>query len=482
MCGVGAMGKQVLNKFGPFFILDKIAEGGMAEVFRARPANAESNGRIFVVKRILPHIADDAQFIRMFKAETHVCMGFNHPNTIQIYDFGEVDFIPYLSMEYVEGQSVAQLTRKIFELSRPLPITASVGVAFLASSGLDYVHNYKNKATGEELHVIHRDISPQNILVSYEGSVKLIDFGVAKASVDNPDKTMAGTMKGKASYFSPEQARGAELDARSDIFSLGIVLWEMLTGRRLFYRADRNTLSLLESIRNLDVTIPAPSRLNPAIPPLLDEWVLKALQKDPDKRISTALEFKRGLEMVLHELGQKSVGPHLASLMSLVFSNEIEQDREELKRLNHQAQQFITHEENSKWFEPTSATNCPPPQSLTLPSLKPAPTPVSGFQAPVAVSPPLSQLSEIPEPPDPRRNIISYTFTGILMCIALMILFKPESNFTQGLFQIVKITTDGIQKIWSNPEPSKSRFALSDSVSSNPARKKASNKKAKSSK
>jgi serine/threonine-protein kinase len=280
------------KKFARYFLLDLLAQGGMAEIYRARLAASDGAGRIIVIKRIQAGYGTNQEFLQMFRSEIKVTMGFNHPNIVQLYDFGEESEQPYIAMEWVDGKNLRQFMARFLELKQKFPIDLAVQIIEQAACGLHYAHNFKDKITGQALNIVHRDISPQNLIISYEGSVKVIDFGIAKASV-NSEATRAGVIKGKPSYLSPEQINGEILDGRSDIFSLGTVLWELLAGKKLF--AGENDLAVLKMIESCNTFVKPPSTLNPDVPPELDYIVLKALAKHRDKRYQSAEELQRAL-------------------------------------------------------------------------------------------------------------------------------------------------------------------------------------------
>jgi TonB family protein len=283
------------DRFGQYELLERIASGGMAELFRARRSGVEGFQKIVAIKKILPHIADNDEFITMFADEAKVAAQLNHPNIVHIYDLGKIEAGGYfIAMEYVEGTDLRTILRSGRELGTPLPIPLAVYVASKVASALDYAHRRRD-ARGEELRIVHRDVSPQNILISYEGEIKLCDFGIAKAD-RKVSRTESGSLKGKLQYMSPEQAWGNPIDHRSDLFSLGCVLHEMLTGERLF-RGDSD-MTVLELVRKADV--PPPSRINPDVSPALDQIVLKALAREPGDRYGTGSEMLRDLESILY--------------------------------------------------------------------------------------------------------------------------------------------------------------------------------------
>ena len=264
----------------------------MAEVYLAKSVGAEGIEKQLVIKRVLPDLAQNSRFVEMFIAEARIAMGLNHPNIVQIYDFGKVDGDFFLAMEHVDGWDLGQLLRASRQLEQPLSVGNAVFLALEVARGLDYAHR-RQDAEGRALELVHRDISPQNILVSRDGTVKIVDFGIAKAATHADEAPHV--VKGKFSYMSPEQAMGKEVDHRSDLFSLGIVLFEMLCGRSLFKQEDTDqTLSLVKS-----AVVPDIVSLNPTIPPQLEHLIYKLLAQDPAQRYPSARLLQQELIRVL---------------------------------------------------------------------------------------------------------------------------------------------------------------------------------------
>jgi serine/threonine protein kinase len=271
---------------GRYVIRKKLAEGGMAEIFLAQSRGPEGFEKQVVIKRIRSVLADDPSFVQMFIAEARVASRLNHANIVHIFDFDRHDDSYYLAMEYVRGKSLADVHRRARDEGRPFPQLLAAQVALEVARGLAYAH--KLTEHGQPLGLVHRDVTPHNVLVSFEGAVKLTDFGIAKAS--NRAST-AGMLKGKFAYMSPEQARGEPVDARTDIFALGITSWELLTGTRLF--DGESDVAVLRAVQGRP--IPSPRDLNPAVDPDLSALVLRALQRDPAQRYQSAGDFERAL-------------------------------------------------------------------------------------------------------------------------------------------------------------------------------------------
>jgi serine/threonine protein kinase len=313
-----------LNKptpFGKYYLLERINVGGMAEVFKAKVVGVEGFERIVALKRILPHIAEDEEFITMFIDEAKIAVQLQHANIAQIFDLGKVDDAYFIALEYVQGRDL----RGIFDdLHRhggqTMPLPQVCYVIMQVCEGLDYAHN-KRDAQGRALNLVHRDVSPQNVLIGYEGEVKLIDFGIAKAA-GKASKTQAGILKGKFGYMSPEQVRGLPIDRRSDIFALGIILYEMLTGQRLFI--GESDFSTLEKVRNVEIV--PPSSFNSQVPEPLEHIVLKALAKDVEDRYQNALDLHDDLQAFLYSVGQFSSRKDLSVWMKRTFSAGLQVD------------------------------------------------------------------------------------------------------------------------------------------------------------
>jgi CheY-like chemotaxis protein/tRNA A-37 threonylcarbamoyl transferase component Bud32 len=288
--------------FGRYQLLQKIGAGGMAEVYKARMKGEQGFEKIVAIKRIVPHMATNAEFVTMFVDEAKLAAQLNHNNITHIYDLGKVDAWHYIAMEYVEGKDLRTLLRLGKERGFPLPAELALFIAAKIANALDYAHR-RPAPDGSELNLVHRDVSPQNILISDEGDIKLCDFGIAKAA-SKVSTTMSGALKGKLQYMSPEQAWGKRLDRRSDIFSLGSVLYEMLTGAPLF-EGDTD-MSVLESVREGEVAPPTSRGVE--VPKRVDQIVLKALAKNPQERYQNASEFEKDLHAVLYTY-QPSPGP-----------------------------------------------------------------------------------------------------------------------------------------------------------------------------
>jgi serine/threonine protein kinase len=291
----------------------------MADVFKARVQGPAGFERVFVVKRILPHLSDDPTFTKMFIEEAKMSARLSHPNIVQVFELGAVEQEYFISMEYVRGRDLAETMRTLWaRIGPPRPeLVAYVGREMCRA--LAYAHDLTGD-DGTPLGMIHRDVSPSNVMLSYDGAVKLLDFGIAKAlggeEQEQESGTQRGTLKGKFAYMAPEQTQGSDVDRRIDIFATGIVLHEILTGRRLF--KGENDLQTVEKVRVCDV--PPPSLQNPLCPPELDVIVLKALAKHRDDRFQTGSEMADALDDVVH--AARFQPSHLAQLMRDLFPAE----------------------------------------------------------------------------------------------------------------------------------------------------------------
>ncbi|MBL4686382.1 MAG: protein kinase, partial [Nannocystaceae bacterium] len=277
-------------------VLSRLAIGGMAELYLAR-----QHGAIIVLKRILPHLAEDPEFVRMFHDEANLAATLDHPNIVRVYDQGRDGDNFYFTMEYVHGENVRTMIRAAQKAERFLPLHHVVQIGVGVARGLNYAHDRRDDTTGLPLEIVHRDVSPTNVLVAFDGAVKIVDFGIAKAAAAT-HITQAGMLKGKASYMSPEQCRAEPVDRRSDVFAIGILLYEMTTLTRLF-RGD-NELAVLHQV--LTGRVDPPSERVPGFPPGLEGILLKALQQSPDDRYQTAAELGEALAEWGHVMGLPS--------------------------------------------------------------------------------------------------------------------------------------------------------------------------------
>ena len=311
--------------FGKYYLLELINVGGMAEVFKAKMFGVEGFEKIVAIKRILPEVAEDGEFIKMFIDEAKIAVKLQHPNVVQIFELGKIDGSYFIAMELINGKDIKTIRKRLKRVDLLMPVEQSAYIISQVCEGLDYAHR-KTDEKMNPLNIVHRDISPQNMIVSYEGTVKLIDFGIAKAK-SKSTKTQVGMLKGKFSYMSPEQVSGQPIDRRSDIFSLGVVFFEMLTGKRLFL--GKNDVETLEKIRKAEVL--PPSVFNSAVPPELDRIVMKALAKDREERYQWASEFAEDLKKFSYSSGKIFTRQDMMNFMSEFFADELEEETAKLE-------------------------------------------------------------------------------------------------------------------------------------------------------
>lgn len=393
--------------FGKYLLLERINVGGMAEVFKAKSFGVEGFERLVAVKRILPSIAEDKEFITMFIDEAKIAALLTHANIAHVFDLGIVGDSYYIAMEYVQGKDLRTIFDRARKRGEPIPVPMACFVMMKVCEGLDYAHNKKD-TSGRDLHIVHRDVSPQNVLVSYDGEVKIVDFGIAKAA-SKAGKTQAGILKGKFGYMSPEQVRGLPLDRRSDVFSVGIVLYELLTGERLF--VGESDFSTLEKVRNVEIM--PPSTYNRRIPEELEQIVLKALARDPDDRYQTALDLHDDLQSFMYTSGNFFAPKDLAAYMRKAFADEIAKESardEQYRKLDMSAAGF----EAAPDAQADRATPGPPPPRPTPPASGPSAgasgsLPAGGSAGPTAPPPRRGKVTMLgvgapPPPPPPQAR------------------------------------------------------------------------------
>lgn len=284
-----------MENFGKYLLLEKLAAGGMAEVYLAKSNAANGLNKFVAIKRILPQYSSNDEFVEMFKEEAKVAINLNHGNIVSIYDFGIEKKQFYLVMEFVEGRNLRQIINELKKSNKSFSIDQAIFMIKEAAAGLDHAHRCVDGHSGKPLNITHRDMSPQNIMMSFEGEVKVIDFGIAKAETEK-EETKAGTLKGKFGYMSPEQAEGMPIDPRTDVFALGIILWELLANDRLFTGSNESVI--LRKVR--DCQVPSIRKVNPLVPPELERIVMKALAKDKNVRYQTAANLHRDLNRFLN--------------------------------------------------------------------------------------------------------------------------------------------------------------------------------------
>ncbi len=302
------------TSIGRYEIKRRLAEGGMAEVYLAQATGPEGFAKEVVIKVVRSFLSSDQQFIDMFIAEARLSSRLNHANVVQIFDFGKHEQSYFIAMEYVRGTSLFDLRQRCRDRGIPFPPTLVAEIGAQVARGLQYAHSLSDK--GKPLGIVHRDVTPHNVLLSFDGAVKLTDFGIAKASTTH---TAPGVLKGKFAYMAPEQARGEMVDSRTDIFALGVVLWEMLTGGRLF--DGDSELAVLRAVQ--ESLIAPPNRLNTDVPNELSDIVLKALSRPPIDRFQSAFEFDKALGTFVLRAAKSVEDTSVSLFLQQVYADDI---------------------------------------------------------------------------------------------------------------------------------------------------------------
>ncbi|MBI1947897.1 MAG: protein kinase [Deltaproteobacteria bacterium] len=353
---------------GRYQILGKLAQGGMAEVYLARQVGPGGYQKLVVIKRVRPHLAKDSDFIGMFVNEARLAAMINHPHVVQIFDLGEDDNAHggtdwFLAMEYLDGRDMLQVGRACRSHNKAVPFDVTARIISDACAGLEHAHNLRG-ADGKLLDLVHRDMSPENVIITFEGQVKVVDFGIAKAR-DNSIRTQAGQIKGKLGYVAPEAILGKPVDARADIFAIGATLYLFLSGRPAFSGAT--PMEIFE--RSLKPP-PSPSEVNNRVPPVLDQICVKALAQDRDQRYRTAGEVRQALDAYLTSTGRPLGPPQLAQFMRILFPPEKDPVRQRIEGLLAAAQSFDMPKTR---VPPAPASNAP--RTISVPQMPKAPPP-----------------------------------------------------------------------------------------------------------
>jgi eukaryotic-like serine/threonine-protein kinase len=329
MSGIPAgAGSLIGKRLGKYDVLALLALGGTAEIYLARIDGSNGFEKYVVVKCLHDHLADDPDFVKMFLDEARLAAVLDHSNIVQTMELGEQDGRYYMVMEFLAGLSLAMIVRRAADRvpGGRIPVPLILNMAAQAAGGLHYAH--ERTANGKPLNMVHRDISPQNLVVGWEGVVKIVDFGIARAEVRDT-KTKAGTIKGKFAYMSPEQCIATNVDRRTDVFALGVIVHELLTGRRLFKR--NSPYETYQAV--LDCNVPTPSSTNIEIDPALDPIIMKAVAKDKDARYPTAEAFGDALQQYMHQHGKSSAAGDIGRFLDEHFQAEIEEHGERMREL-----------------------------------------------------------------------------------------------------------------------------------------------------
>ncbi|HET9957570.1 MAG TPA: serine/threonine-protein kinase [Polyangiaceae bacterium] len=303
-------------------VIEKIASGGMAEVFRAESAGLEGFKKTVAIKRVLPHLAEKKQFIGMFLDEARLSAHLSHSNCVQVFDIGVGDNTYFIVMEFVDGSDLKAVIEYRRRIGQPIPIEEACLICVRICEGLAYAHELSD-SKGESLKIVHRDMSPPNVLITRHGEVKIVDFGLAKAN-SQLEHSEPGIIKGKSSYLSPEAAQGLPVDARTDIFAVGIILWELLAGQRLFLgESDLETVRMVQQAR-----VPSVRKYNPRVTRELEDVLMRSLAGDPSARYSSARELGRDLNKLLFHLGREVSSFDISQLVLPIWRERLEKKRQ----------------------------------------------------------------------------------------------------------------------------------------------------------
>lgn len=478
------------EQFGKYTILKKITSGGMAEICLAHDPGVGGTGRFVVIKRTLSQYSDRSEFKDMFKTEGLVACNLKHRNIVPMYEFGIESDQFFLSLEYISGRNVRELIKKLKTHNTIMPIQHAVYIAKETASGLDYAHNVIDSSTGQPLNLIHRDVSPQNIMLSFDGEIKLIDFGIAKVADRN--LTQAGHLKGKFGYMSPEQTRGEKLDPKTDIFCLGIILWEMLSGERLFQ--SKSELGSLKKIRACQ--IPPLDKINPGIPSKLAKIVHRALNKNRNTRHKTAAEFERDLTIFLNSKYPEFSQYDFNAFIKKIYSRDILKERDSLKTYSSKIKRHVRSIQGSLLSVDSDGEMEPRKHSLTMPSAdepditatKTAPQ-SSVISSKYAEDSPLSQSEQLAEEETRKRsrrgkghsgttkkrpNLITRTVTDWGRTVGEGDLSRSQKSFNNGKTDtnryIMTNQSTQVQKIFSGTlSEDQSTYRTFDSTSAKQA-------------
>ncbi|NJM90845.1 MAG: protein kinase [Myxococcales bacterium] len=345
--------------FGPYVVYERLGVGGMATVHRARELGIEGFERIVALKRLLPHLAEDATFIRSFVREAKLASLLHHVNVVQIFELGRVGTQYFISMEHIDGKDLRKMLRQARRHAGPPPIGVTLGLLLQLCDALDYAHTMVGE-DGVPLRLVHRDVSPSNILINKAGYLKVIDFGIAKAQ-SSQLKTQTGRVKGKLAYMAPEAVSGRELDARSDLFAAGVIAHELLTARPLF--ACKNEYQTLLRVQRGDIL--PPSTYNRSCPQELDAIVLRALSRDPNERFESAAAFRDELLDLRAKYQLAATHREIGSWIDWAFSVADASTEYSLPHDRIETRSPVPRHERSSERAIASTTPPPAPQPIT---------------------------------------------------------------------------------------------------------------------
>jgi serine/threonine protein kinase len=331
---MSAMNEFQTQRFGKYLLLDRIAVGGMAEVFRGKITGEQGFEKLVVIKKMLPHLTADRTMVEHFVDEAKLAALFQHENIVHVYDFGEIDGGYFIAMEYLTGKDLKFISSKLAQAEQKLPLDHILQITANICEGLDYAHNLKD-LYGTPLNFVHRDVSPQNIYVTYDGKIKILDFGIAK-TVSQGERTQVGTIKGKVAYMSPEQAASHPLDRRSDVFSVGILLYEMMSGRRMF---DGETYQVLTKVADADFR--APEEAAPGWPDAAYRILHKALAKAPEDRYPSCREMRDDIDIFRRSQSIRPTAGDLSAYMLTLFAEEYAKEQTWVREVLKRSQQAL---------------------------------------------------------------------------------------------------------------------------------------------
>jgi serine/threonine protein kinase len=441
---------------GRYKLLAQLATGGMAEIHLARQEGIKGFERLVVVKKILPHLAVEEAFLEMFFDEARIASLLNHPNIVQIYDLGQEGDDYFMAMEYLEGESLSFLEREARKKERYMSPALAAGIVAQVCDGLEYAHAFKNHE-GQTMNIVHRDVSPQNIIVLFSGGVKLVDFGIAKAT-SQMHKTRAGSIKGKLSYLAPEQCLGKAVDHRTDVFSLGIILWELLTRRRLFKRDNEG--ATLNAVMNEE--IPKIRTVRPQVPVSLEAVAMRALQKLPENRFQSAGEMGAALRDYLLKTGEAAGNAEISAFVNGALGERAQNKKSMLERLRTSGKKEIDvtmlNPESSESMPSRSHIEelpTPTDPAKVVQKLPPPSKTEDGWEPP----PPIEELftphpEAAPEPVAPHRKKLPTAFwgavAGLLVGLAIVLVWAMSKDISSSKKRIQPAPPE---KVVAKPTP-----------------------------
>jgi serine/threonine protein kinase len=407
---------------GKFLLLSEIATGGMAEIWIAKQLLEEGIEKLVVIKMLRPKLKKNREFVHMFLNEARIAARLHHPNVVQMYDLGYADGNYFIAMEYIAGENLRTTTKACRNTGEKIPLGYSLAIMSQVCQGLHYAHT-KTDVLGRPLNIVHCDMSPQNIVISFSGGIKLVDFGVAKAT-SRFEQAQKGVVKGKLAYMSPEQIRGKSMDARSDIFSAGIVLWELVTWKRLFGSFSPNEIvKLIPSGQ-----VPSPRSVNPEVSPALEAVILQALEKDPLARFQTAREMHDALIEVIRADNVSVETSELSAFMHRVFEHKLDSVRKiEKAQEDGELGSFLFHDLR---FQDEEISALGDEIAAEVSALPPAPpTPAPRQRADVPALAPAPPRSDPPPPAHPRPPVAQPRSARLIVLIAAVVVVVGAASY-----------------------------------------------------